>query len=127
LTSNFFNFYDTPMQSHADHALIADTSLPVSNNPANNSEWAFPSFIPSPSSANVLGDKLQDLLNTFPQSMDAYNPSMTIHRNPTELLQSIDFMPEPQASAQAERAVKQQKLLEIQETARQLEAELAAT
>lgn len=121
--SNFFNFYDVLGQAphNIDHALIADSSSPISNNPAINLEWALPPFISLSSPDTAPDDKLQDLLNTFPQSINTFNPSIMISTPPTELLQSMNNV-----STQSERAVKQQKLLEIQEAARRLEAELAA-
>jgi hypothetical protein len=122
---NLFDFHETSIQSThpGDHALIVDTSSPILNNPATILDWAFPSFISQSSPDTVPGDKFQDLLNTS-QGVDACNPMIMMNTGPADLFQS---MPENQGSARAARAAKQQKLLEIQETARRLEAELAAT
>lgn len=111
----------------ADHALIANASSPIPNNPANNPDWAFPSYIPVPSASATSEEKFQDLVNIFPQGLDLFNPLSIMNTNPAEPIQSIDSMAVNRGSAQAERAAKQKKLLEIQETARQLEAELAAS
>lgn len=122
-SSNYFNFNEISGQggNNTDNAFIADPSSPISNNPATNLEWAFPPFISFLPTAITSADKFQDLLNISPQGIDSFNP-LTMN-----LLQSLNSMPENQGSALSDRAAKQAKLLEIQETARRLEAELAVS
>jgi len=105
-----------------DTAAIADFSTPISHDPASGLQWSFPSMI---SPQDLLGplDEIQnpgldffaqDNSFMFPSTMGLYTPGL-----PCNNVLSL--------STPADKAAKQRKLLEVMETARQLEAEIAAS
>ena len=120
--ANSFSSFLFP-DSVIDTAAIAEPSAPVFQDPASNLQWPFPSVIPS---QHVLGplDELQNPgLNFFAQNNSfMFDPSIMG-------LYSSSFAGESvlPLSTAADKAAKQRRLLEIQETARQLEAEIAAS
>jgi hypothetical protein len=124
--SNTFDLNSFPSilfpDPNIDTAGIADFSAPVPQNPASNLSWTFPSLIPQ----NSLGplDELQNpMLNFFAQdSSFMFDPSiMGLY---TSSLSGDSALP---LSTAGDKAAKQRKLLEMQEAARRLEAEIAAS
>ncbi|KAF9455632.1 C-terminal domain of homeodomain 1-domain-containing protein [Collybia nuda] len=103
-----------------DEAQTTNT-ISAYTNPPCSPGWMF-SVTTSPSSDS--GDKFQDLLNTFPQST---NSTLAMNVPSAEFQQSAIHKSQSHIFNRDDRAAKQQKLLEIKEVARQLEAELAAT
>ncbi|KAF9459834.1 C-terminal domain of homeodomain 1-domain-containing protein [Collybia nuda] len=116
---DFLNSYGS-LPRTADPTCNISTSSPIPDNPATNLDWILSTFN---SQTGVQGDKNQNIINL--SHMGVFSPLInTALRNDSQAQNPPN---QRRVSAQEERAAKQQRLFEIQETARRLEAELAAS
>ena len=103
-----------------DAAAIADFSPPVFQDPASSLQWTFPSIIPSQHLLGPLDEFQNPELNFFAQD-NCLMFDATMMGLYSSGLSGGSVLPS------TDKAAKQRKLLEIQETARRLEAEIAAS
>lgn len=105
-----------------DTAAIADFSAPVFQDPASSLQWTFPSTTPSQHLLGPLDEFQNPGLNFAQDNSFMLDPCMMgLYSS------SLSGDGVLARSTAGDKAAKQRKLLEIQETARQLEAEIAAS
>jgi hypothetical protein len=103
-----------------DTAIIADHSEPVSQNPESSFDWMFPPLPLSQSTSNPIQDVR---FHGFPQDHTlVFEPSKISCYSIGFPNNTVTHMP-----AEADKAAKRRKLMEMKEATRRLEAEIAAS